>query len=176
MVDIHTKNSDLLSQLATFKAQCQSLTHHVETAENERKTAISRLNLAEQQIETLKKEIAKLNEEGRANVQQCYRQFISEFANSCSFNHNWNLMVSICTFSKIYIQICWSFETNNWPRLGARLCLCQLYSAVFLLADWHFNFQTKHLWGLHCRQGLLNGSFLCCIWLLLSSLLHDELL
>lgn len=82
MVDIHIKNSDLLSQLATFKAQCQSLTHHVETAENERKTALSRLSLAEQQIEMMKKEIAKLNEEGRANVQQCYRQFISEF---CSF-------------------------------------------------------------------------------------------
>ena len=64
--------------MTAFENQCKTLKPTLETTENERNMIASKLALSEQQIEKLKIDITKLNEENRSNMKDCYKIFISK--------------------------------------------------------------------------------------------------
>lgn len=72
------QKSDMLAQMSTFKEQCQALTEKLENVETDRKLIANKLNMAEQQIEALKREMLKMNEVSKANLNEGFKQFISE--------------------------------------------------------------------------------------------------
>lgn len=73
-----TQKAEMLEQMSTFREQCKTLTQKLENVETERKLIADKLNKAEQQIEALKCEIAKMTEDSKANLTQGFKQFISE--------------------------------------------------------------------------------------------------
>lgn len=75
---MNKQNSNMLAQVSTFKEQCQALTNKLENVENDRKLIANKLNMAEQQIEALKLEITKMNEDSKANLNAGFKQFISK--------------------------------------------------------------------------------------------------
>ncbi len=73
-----TQKAEMLEQMSTFREQCKTLTQKLENVETERKLIADKLNKAEQQIEALKCEMAKMTEDSKANLTQGFKQFISE--------------------------------------------------------------------------------------------------
>ena len=73
-----TQKAEMLEQMSTFREQCKTLAQKLENVETERKLIADKLNKAEQQIEALKREIAKMTEDSKANLTQGFKQFISE--------------------------------------------------------------------------------------------------
>lgn len=75
---MNKQKAEMNEQMSVFKEQCQTLTRKLENVENDRKLIADKLNKAEQQIETLKREMVKMNEDSKANLTQGFKQFISE--------------------------------------------------------------------------------------------------
>lgn len=80
-----TQKAEMLEQMSTFREQCKTLTQKLENVETERKLIADKLNKAEQQIEALKREIAKMTEDSKANLTQGFKQFISELLSKFVF-------------------------------------------------------------------------------------------
>ncbi|KAH9389798.1 histidine permease [Tyrophagus putrescentiae] len=74
-----TQKAEMLEQMSTFREQCKTLTQKLENVETERKLIADKLNKAEQQIEALKREMAKMTEDSKANLTQGFKQFITQF-------------------------------------------------------------------------------------------------